>query len=324
MIRASRRTFLGSLGLAALCAPVASAAASENVVRFGVTVADNVAYAPAFAALELGFFAAAGVRLVVVPLRGVAAGEEALAAGHVDIIDHTIAYTSRMIANGLNVRVVATASTGFLGWSLIVREDNPAKGLRDLVGRKIGVGLRFSVGDMAAQRLADISSGRFELIHLSPGLLVPALRGGEVDGVLFSASLAKREVVAGNARVVHELTDPGDRTAVYGYAALTEVIERRPEDLRRFLAAVWQATAHMQNNRDWSVRFLKEFVKASDDRLAPILHDQVIANLSLTGETDAEAVERATALAARAWNAPALVDTSATDVFTNALLRDGA
>lgn len=324
MIQASRRTFLVSALGAMLPVAHASSQTTTGLVRFGVTVADNVVYAPAFAAAELGFFEAAGVKASVVPLRGAAAGEEALAAGHVDLIDHVIAYTSRAVSSGVDARVIATASNGFLGWSVIVRTDSPITSLRDLVGKRVGIGPRLSVSDMAAQRLADQLSARFDLTHLSPGLLMPALRNGEVEAVLFSAAVAQREVVAGNARTLHDLTDPADRTAVYGYAASTDAMERRGEDLRRFLAAVMRATTHMQRDEAWSLRFLKAYVKIPDDRLARILHERVIAHLSPDGETEPDAVERAVALAARAWNAPAMVETPVGAMFTNAFLREGA
>jgi ABC-type nitrate/sulfonate/bicarbonate transport system substrate-binding protein len=258
----------------------------------------------------------------MIPLRGAAVAEETLAAGHVDVIDHIIPYTGRTIARGGDARVVATVSRGFLGWSLIVRADNPAANVRDLVGKKIGVGPRLSVGDMAAQRLADQVSGRFELVHNGPGGLVPALRSGEIDAMLFSASVAQREVTAGNARIVHELTDPGDRTAIYGYAASAAARERRGEELRRFLAAVLRATAHMKKDRDWSISFLKSYVRVADDAFAAILHDRIVANLSNNGDTRIADVERAFALAARAWNAPALMDVPTAEVFTNEFLPD--
>ena len=324
MIQASRRTFLVSALAAMLPAARASGQSATGLIRFGVTVADNVVYAPVFAAAELGFFEAAGVRASFVPLRGAAAGEEALAAGHVDLIDHVIAYTSRAVASGVGARVIATASNGFLGWSVIVRADSPATSLRDLVGKRVGIGPRLSVSEMAAQRVADQLSARFDLAHLSPGLMMPALRSGEVDAVLFSAAVAQREVVAGNARTLHDLTDPADRTALYGYTASAEAMERRRGDLRRFMSAVLRATAHMQREEAWSLRFLKEYVKIPDDRLARILHDRVIAHLSTDGETEPDAVERAVALAARAWNAPAMVETPVSAMFTNAFLREGA
>lgn len=320
VIEATRRAFVGSLALAALVGP--ARASARGTLRFGVTVADNVVYAPAFAAQELGYFDAAGLKVTIVPLRGAAVAEEALAAGHVDVIDHVIPYTSRAIANGDDARAIATASAGFLGWSLIVRTDSPATSLRDLVGKKVGVGPRLSVGEMAAQRLADQVSGRFELVHNGPGALVPALRSGEIDAMLFSASVAQREVTAGNARTIHELTDPSDRTAIYGYAASGDAREKRPEELRLFLAAVLRATAFMKSDRDWSMRFLKGYVRVPDDGFAAILQERIIANLSATGETQAEAVERAVSLAARAWNAPGIIDVPTERIFTNEFLPD--
>lgn len=320
MIRATRRTFLCSLALAA--AGGSARATPDGTIRFGVTVADNVVYAPVLAAQELGYFDQAGLKVTIVSLRGAAIAEEALAAGHVDVIDHVVAYTSRAIANGGDARVIATASTGFLGWSLIVRADSPATSIRDLVGRKVGVGLRLSVGDMAAQRLSDQASGRFDLIHSGPGALVPALRSGEIDAMLFSASVAQREVAAGNARTIHDLTASPDRTAIYGYAASGEAREKRGEELRRFLAAVLRASAHMKANRNWSVDFLKRYVRVPDDAFATILQDRIVAHLSPDGETRAGEVERAIALAARAWDAPKLMDVSAERAFTNEFLPD--
>lgn len=321
MTRASRRAFLGAVALAAV-GGMTRASSSQAAIRFGVTIADNVAFAPAFAAQELGFFEQAGVKVTIVPLRGSAVAEEALAAGHVEIIDHVVAYTGRAVSRGGDPRVIATVSSGFLGWSLIVRADSPIKSARDLVGKRIGVGPRLSVGDMAAQRLADQVSGRFEVIHNGPGALVPALRSGEIDAMLFSASVAQREVAAGNARTILDLTDPADRTAIYGYAASAEAREKRGEDLRRFMAAVLRATAHMKQNREWSLRFLKSYVRVPDDAFAAILQDRIVDNLSANGETKVDDVERAVSLAARAWDAPAIIDVPAQQIFTNEFLPD--
>ncbi len=311
--------------MALLAMAGAARANSPSSLRFGVTVSDNVCYAPAFAAQELGFFEEAGVKVTIVPLRGSAIAEEALAAAQVDVIDHVVAYTGRDISRGNDARVIATASLGFLGWILIVRADSPITSVRELVGKKIGVGPRLSVGDMAAQRLSDQVSGRFELIHNGPGALVPALRSGEIDAMLFSASVAQREVAAGYARVLVDLTDPSDRTAVHGYAASAAAREKRGDDLRRFLAAVLRATAYMKQNRDWSLRFLKSYVRVPDDALAMILQDRIIANLSSTGETKPDDAERAVMLAARAWDAPAIMEIPTERIFTNEFLpEDGA
>ena len=322
MTRPSRRAFLGAIALAATGAMTRASSSTPGSIRLGVTVADNVAYAPAFAAQELGFFEEAGVKVTIVPLRGSAVAEEALAAGHVEIIDHIVAYTGRAVSRGGDPRIVGTVSSGFLGWSLIVRADSPIKSVRDLVGKRVGVGPRLSVGDMAAQRLADQVSGRFELIHNGPGALVPALRSGEIDAMLFSASVTQREVTAGNARMILDLTDPGDRTPIYGYAASAEARENRSEDVRRFMAAVLRATAYMKQNPEWSLRFLKSYVRVPDDAFAKILQDRIVENLSTNGETKADDVERAVSLAARAWDAPAIMDVPVERIFTNEFLPD--
>ncbi|MDB5569622.1 MAG: hypothetical protein JWN93_805 [Hyphomicrobiales bacterium] len=325
MKQAARHWMRGTrTALLALAACAGMSLPADAEIRFGLSVSDNVVYAPVAAAEELGLFAEAGLVVRIVPLRGVGAAEEALAGGHVDVIDHTIAYAGRAIANGADLRIVATATNGFYGWSLIVRQDAPARSVTDLTGKRIGVGARQSIGDLAARRLSDQTSSTFELVPLGPGALVPALRNAEIDGFLFSAAVAQREVVAGNARTLLDMSDAPDRTAIYGYSASAKARDAKSDELRAFMAALHRATQHMQADRDWSVRFIKSFIKVNDTRLAELLHDRVVAKLSPDGESDEDAVARALALAARAWNAPALADLAATRVFSNSYVsRDG-
>ncbi len=317
-LRPHRRDRLRLCAVAALAAcAFAGAAAAREPVRFGLSVGDNPVFAPVAAAAELGFFEEAGLDVRVVPLRGAQAAEEALAAGHVDVIDHTIPYASRAIAAGAPLKIVATATHGFYGWSVIVRADSPATRMSDLAGKRIGIGPRLSVADMAARRLADATSANYDFVSRGPGALVPDLRAGELDAVLYSAAVALREVASGNARTLMALAEPNDRTAIYGYSAGARIREARGAHLRAFLAATHRAVAHMQADRAWTVRFLRGYVSASDQTLAESLFDQVIARLSADGASDADSVKRGLALAARAWNAPALADLDPEAVFTN-------
>jgi hypothetical protein len=66
-------------------------------------------------------------------------------------------------------------------------------------------------------------------------------------------------------------------------------------------------------------------VRVPDDTLAAVLQDKIIANLSSNGETKTQDVERAVGLAARAWDAPAILDVPTERIFTNEFLPgDGA
>ena len=318
------RPFLAATLAAALClCATASALAQVETraeIRVGLSVSDNAVFAPVAAAVELGFFNEAGLSIHIVPLRGDAAAEEALGAGHVDVIDHTIAYAARAIAAGAQLKIIATATRGFYGWSLVVRADNRAASLSDLAGAKIGVGPRLSVADMAARRLADMSHAKFNFIPTGPGALVPALRTGELDAVLYSASVVRREAASGNARTILDLTDLADRTAIYGYSASRAMRETRGDDLRAFMSAVHRAAAHMQNDRAWTLRFLRTFANITDSGLAESLFDQVVNRLSTKGVSDPEEVRRGLSLAARAWNDPMLADIEPELVYSNEFL----
>lgn len=293
---------------------------AQGQIRVGLSVSDNSVFAPVAAAAELGYYAEAGLSVRIVPLRGVAAAEEALAAGHVDVIDHTVAYAARAVAAGSQLKIVAVVTNGFYGWSLIVRTGSPSKSLRDLVGAKIGVGPRLTVADMAARRLADLSSANFQFTPTGPGALAPGLRTGELDAVLYSATVAQREATSGNARTIFDLTDPADRTALYGYSASRKMREARGDDLRAFLGAVHRAALHMKSDKAWSLRFLRTFTSVNDPALAEILFERVVRYLSTDGASQPEDVARGLALAARAWNAPVLADLDPATIVTNVFL----
>jgi ABC-type nitrate/sulfonate/bicarbonate transport system substrate-binding protein len=310
------------LALSLLCALAAAPAlASERELRFGLSVADNVVYAPVLAAEELGYFKAVNLSVRVVPLRGASAAGEALARGHVDLADYTIPYAARAVADGADLRVAATASNGFYGWSLIVRAESPVRTVRDLVGHRIGVGARQSISEMAARRLMDQTSATFQLEPTGPGAMIPALRTGAIDGLLFSAAVAQREVFSENARTILELSADEDRTAIYGYATSEAALEKKGPELRAFFEALRRATVAMQTDRVYSVRFIRQFIRVNDNQLAELLHDRVVARLSKTGESRPDSVARALSLAARAWDAPALADMPPERVFTNELLN---
>jgi ABC-type nitrate/sulfonate/bicarbonate transport system substrate-binding protein len=132
--------------------------------------------------------------------------------------------------------------------------------------------------------------------------------------------VVRREAASGNARTILDLTDLADRTAIYGYSASRAMRETRGEDLRAFMSAVHRAAAHMQNDRAWSLRFLRTFANITDSGLAESLFDQVVNRLSTKGVSDPEEVRRGLSLAARAWNDPMLADIDPELVYSNEFL----
>ena len=98
---------------------------------------------------------------------------------------------------------------------------------------------------MAALFIAEKAGVKFQEIPLGAAL-VPGLRSGQVDGIVFSALITLREIDAGQARSLIDLTSEMPPTLANVYVASQEMIDKRPQELRAALAAIYEALAYMR------------------------------------------------------------------------------
>jgi NitT/TauT family transport system substrate-binding protein len=308
---------MGPFKSAILAAALAGActAAQADPVRIGFA-AESLDYAPAFAAERLGLFRQHGLDVKLIVFRGGAAAQEAMSAGATDIIAYFAPAVALAASKGVREKMVGTVSAGHVGWNLIVKADSPIKTIQDLAGKKIGISAKATTSDMAALFIAEKAGVRFQEIPLGAAL-VPGLRAGQVDGIVFSALITLREIDAGQARSLIDLTDEMPPTLANVYVASQEMIDRRPQELRAALAAIYEALAYMRDNRDWTLGYLKEFAKSDNARLNAQLYDHVIKVLSPDGRIDKAWIANGLALAARAWDMPDLAKADAEALYSN-------
>ena len=302
------------LTVAALLATF-SAAAQADPVRIGFA-AESLDYAPAFAAERLGLFKKHDVEVKLIVFRGGAAAQEAMSAGAADIIAYFAPAVALANLKGVREKMVGTVSAGHVGWNLIVKADSPVRTLKDLAGRKVGISAKATTSDMAALFIAEKAGVKFQEIPLGAGL-VPGLRSGQVDGIVFSALITLREIDAGQARSLIDLSSEMPPTLANVYVASQDMIDKRPQELRGALAAIYEALAYMRQNRDWTLAYLKEFAKSDNARLNEQLYEHVIKELSPDGRIDKAWIGNGLALAARAWDIPDLAKADPDAIFSN-------
>lgn len=310
-VRFAKQFFAAAL-LGALCLP---AKAAE--IRLAFAIADDIFLAPVFAAEKLGYFQSADIQIRRLNLFGAERIQQALKSGQADIIDVSGPAAAQAFPAGAGGKIIATASNGFYGWTVIVREENAGFSIADLAGKTLAISSTHSLSDMAAQLVSEKSNIRFEIIPLGAGSIVPELRAGKIGAVLSSALLGLREVSASRAQIILELGGDTEGRLVSAYAASTQMIETRPADLRAFLNATFQALTFMQSDRKWSVDLLKEYARISDTGYAERIYDNVIRAMSSDPATDAGSLRTVLALAARAWKQPELADVDPATLYTN-------
>jgi NitT/TauT family transport system substrate-binding protein len=248
--------------------------------------------------------------------RGGAAAQEAMSAGAVDIIAYFAPAVALANQKGIREKMVGTVSAGHVAWNLIVKADSPIKTLKDLAGKKVGISAKATTSDMAALFIAEKAGVKFQEIPLGAAL-VPGLRSGQVDGIVFSALITLREIEAGHARSLIDLSNEMPPTLANVYTASQDMIDKRPQELRGVLAAIYEGLAYMRENRDWTLGYLKEFAKSDNERLNVQLYEHVIKQLSPDGRIDKAWIGNGLALAARAWDMPDLAKADADALFSN-------
>jgi len=209
-----------------------------------------------------GFFAARGIALETVDFQDGSTLMEAFAAGQIDIALVGISPSAIWQARGVPLKVVAAANGG--GHVLLTRADSGLASLADLRGRKVATPRPGTVVDTlfrahVARELAGLDPEKD--LTIIPGLApadMPAalLVSREVDAAMTWEPFASQaEAQFRTARVLFDAAAEWRKTHPGGALYPTNVviarqdfIDRRPDDLRAFLAA-YDETVRFMNDR---------------------------------------------------------------------------
>lgn len=310
--------------VAAAIVLLAGSAQAQELVRIGLAVPHNAAYVQFYAAETLGFYKEAGIKAEITLYRGGAASQEALSAGAADIITYFGAGVGLAVSKGAKERIVAAIDPTPHGWHFLVLANSPIKSLKDLDGKKVGVATKAGTADMFALWIADKAGARVQTIPVGGGGMVPALRAGQVDAIAMFPGLSLQLVATGEARSLMNLGKEMEPTLPDVIVAPQEMMDKRPQAVRGTLAALYKAVAHLRNNRDWGLKYLKEFTEEKDDKVNTLTYDEVVAQLSPDGMVKPEWIANSINIAAKVWGVDDLRKVKPEDIYTNTFLPTAA
>ena len=286
---------------AALCASFVAAQAQE-LVRIGLAVPQNAAYVQFYAAEALGFFKEAGVKPEITIYRGGAASQEALSAGAADVITYFGAGAALAIAKGAKERIIAVIDPTPHGWHMLVMNNSPIKSVKELDGKKIGVATKAGTADMFALWAADAAGIKVQTIPVGGGGMATALRGGQVDAIAMFPGTSLSMVASGEARSILDLGKEMIPTLPDVIVASQDFMDKKPDALKGTLRALYKALAHMRDNREWGLKFLKDFTQEKDDATNELVYERVVKQISPDGAIDLKALENSMRIGAKVWN----------------------
>lgn len=236
---------------------------------------------PAWAAHESGIFAKHGLQVEVVAMPSGLQGINTLAAREVDFVHIAGGTTAGAAVGGLDVKIIATL-VGTLVLNLVVRPEIEKP--EQLRGKSIGIsryGTSLHTGARIALRHFGMEAGKdVAIAEIGAGeWIVSAIQGGRIHGGVFGYPATSRALKLGNRLMLH-LPTLNIAYSANGVSTRGEIIRNDPDLVRRYLAAVVEASALMKKNRAFSFNVFRKYLRTDDADLLTETYDvQIIKYL---------------------------------------------
>lgn len=236
---------------------------------------------PSWAAHESGIFAKHGLQVEVIATPSGLQGINALAAREVDFVHIAGGTTAGAAVGGLDVKIIATL-VGTLVLNLVVRPEIEKP--EQLRGKSIGIsryGTSLHTGARIALRHFGMEGGKdAAIVEIGSGdWIVSALQGGRIQAAVFGYPATSRAIKLGNRLMLH-LPTLNIPYAANGISTRGEILRNDPDLVRRYLAAIIEASALMKKDRSFSFKVLGKYLRTNDtDLLAETYDVQIVKYL---------------------------------------------
>jgi ABC-type nitrate/sulfonate/bicarbonate transport system substrate-binding protein len=287
-----RRGVLAALLLAIAPWPGGEALALEKV-RLGKAVSNSFAFGATEVGIEAKIFEAEGIEVEVTSFRGDAQLQQALAAGSVDV--------GLGSGPGLGFRAKGAPAIGVAAMygppanlALVLPFGSPVMTIADLKGKRIGVTTAGSLTDWLVRELSRQQGwGSDGMQILALGQMqarLAAIQRGELDGMVIEAATGYELEEAGKAKNFLLFGDIAKDFYTHVIFATDDLIEKRPDLLRRFLRGWFKTIAFMRANKDFAVASEANTIEVKPS-IAAKIYDAQISGFSADGAWNPAAID---------------------------------
>lgn len=154
--------------------------------------------------------------------------------------------------------------------------------MEDMNGKKIGVSGKGSTSDFFALWAAKNANVSVQTIPLGGNGLLPAIKNQQVDAIVLWPAFSFRAL---QDDTLYDLVDLGKVMGPVvpdSVVASDEMIEKRPDVLKRYLQALMKAVDYMQKHEDWTKKYLAKYAGESD----PVVLDRAYRDVMMEVRTD--------------------------------------
>jgi NitT/TauT family transport system substrate-binding protein len=282
-----------ALVLAALGLLRADGARAAETLRVGISIPAAIAFVPLQVGIEHGIFKKHDLDIERSDLGGAARAHQALAAGSLDVVVAGGPDLS-LVAKGRHALAVGVITKGPRQTTLIVRNDNPMTSHAELKGKRVGISTAGGLSDWVVRQLSRrLGFGPQGITSVGLGAdsaQVAALRTGQIDATVmdFASGLRLEELSTGRVfLMVRDYVPVMIAQAVY---AGNDVLAKRPDAVRRFLAGWYETVAFMRANKGATLPIAARQMDTSLP-VAGRVYDELIDNYSTDGRFDPEGLK---------------------------------
>jgi len=287
-------TMILGISLSMLTILTACLPRSSTGVAIGVRTAND--HSPFYIADKLGYYADEGVEAEVRLVPSNTEIVEAIQRGDLQIGAAPVTTAIAAIAGGAEIKIVAMTGRGSDG--LLVRSDSGINGIEDLRAKKIAT-IRGSILDVPLRQALDQAGmdpdRDVTLVYFSQlGDMIQALKTGQVDASSntepFMTDAERQEW----GKILFYYTDSWPDHPCCVVFARQDLIDRRPEALRKVLRAHVRAVEYANTHRRETAEIIVEYLGAFDADLveASLAPDKMRIDYEIT----AQEVERMASL----------------------------
>src|SRR5882757_10655669 len=293
MRRISRRRVVGGALAAPFVLLSGRQALALDKIRFGKSVPNSFAFSTAEVGTDAKIWQQENVELAVSAFRGDAQMQQALAAGALDVAVGS--------GPGLGFRAKGVPAIGVAAMygppanlALAVLSRSSIRTVADLKGKSIGVTTLGSLTDWLTRKLAQQQGWGNDGIKVVPLGAVPArlaaMERGELDGMVIESATGYELEEQNKGRNILLFGDIEKHFYTHVIMATDEMIEKRPELLRRFLRGWFKTVAFMRANKDAAVKSGARVVEVRESIVSKV-YDTQMAHFSTDGAWDPVAID---------------------------------
>ncbi|MQA86057.1 MAG: nitrate ABC transporter substrate-binding protein [Streptosporangiales bacterium] len=253
---------LGLLSLSA-CGSSGAQESDDGTVTIKTGILPSVGLAPLYLGMKKGFFAEQRIKIETQQAEGGAALLPAVTSGEIQVGFSNAVSLMLARQKGLPVRAIVNGplqTEPGSGWpedstydALLVAKDSPVRSVKDLAGKTIAVNTLKNIEEVLVKYAIDQSGGdssKVKLVELPTSQMPGALEQGKVAAALAIDPYVTVALDQG-ARILlrpFEHLDPA--ASVSMYFASEEFIEKEPDTVKRFVAAMNKSIEYAQAHQD--------------------------------------------------------------------------